>query len=434
MWTLLLGLIFGHLAPAQSYPVLGFPDLGIENSHVGGSPKASKTDTVPLDLDDRLLAADPEGIAYVTEGSTGLGSSGEGSGVEEDESNPKIKLNLHPNPTPPSSQPSSTTRDSDMDFTILPKSKEDVNMVESTGSPTTTEFDHNGRFQMDLKDISTAVDANTFPSPHPTHKSRATIEELESKYVFIPSVSTKPSRSPISDIEQEGFLTSPSSLSTTSGQSKSQENSHTPSSDQTDVSGLVNARMLKPGTEQPSTKMVLPSSTRTAPNTTVKMYQNNEGSASEIQHQISTTVKDTTGVEDQTNSTAVNEEMIVNDVNTNELERIPAITTTVPQETIDVKATPSAQRNAFTAGWWIIPVFVISLGVFVSVCIVIATSKSSWNKPSPNSKKDEAARARCGDEQENKSFLGHGKPKENGQVGHYTIIPLEEVPEKEPLD
>lgn len=59
-----------------------------------------------------------------------------------------------------------------------------------------------------------------------------------------------------------------------------------------------------------------------------------------------------------------------------------------------------------------------------------------WNAPAQASEK-KVARASSGDEKaerEMERFLSKERPRENVHAGEYTVILLEDVPEKEPLD
>ncbi|XP_078142091.1 uncharacterized protein LOC139916711 [Centroberyx gerrardi] len=104
----------------------------------------------------------------------------------------------------------------------------------------------------------------------------------------------------------------------------------------------------------------------------------------------------------------------------------------VPQNALD--PTSSKATGPATPGWMIITGFVVGLAAMVLVCVAIAT-RDRWNGPSQASQKKEETSEKANQQREleMETFLQKDKPRENGQAAEYTVIPLDELPEKDPL-
>nr|XP_046250789.1 uncharacterized protein LOC124062214 [Scatophagus argus] len=91
---------------------------------------------------------------------------------------------------------------------------------------------------------------------------------------------------------------------------------------------------------------------------------------------------------------------------------------------------PSSPQNAEhgTPGWIIIVGFVVGLAALVILCVAIAT-RDKWKGPKQatqlETKTNSSNQQR---ELEMETFLHKDKPKENGKVAEYTVIPLDEFP------
>ncbi|XP_041647712.1 uncharacterized serine-rich protein C215.13 [Cheilinus undulatus] len=92
------------------------------------------------------------------------------------------------------------------------------------------------------------------------------------------------------------------------------------------------------------------------------------------------------------------------------------------------KPEPSKGHN--TPGWMIIVGFIVGVAALVVLCIAIAT-RDKWNGPRKASQvENQVNSANQQREQESETFL----PKENGKAAEYTVIPLDELPEKYSTD
>lgn len=83
-----------------------------------------------------------------------------------------------------------------------------------------------------------------------------------------------------------------------------------------------------------------------------------------------------------------------------------------------------------TPGWIIILGFIVGLAALIMLCVAIAT-RDKWNGPSQASQqktKTNTSNQQRGLEME--TFLHKDSPKENGKAAEYTVIPLDELPEK----
>lgn len=102
---------------------------------------------------------------------------------------------------------------------------------------------------------------------------------------------------------------------------------------------------------------------------------------------------------------------------------------TGPEEPIQSK-----REGRSTPGWMIIVGFVVGVAALVLLCIAIAT-RDKWNGPNQASLANET---KCGSSdqamaQEMETFLHKEHPEEVKDEEEYTVIPLNELPEKEPL-
>ncbi|XP_074522236.1 uncharacterized protein cd44a [Halichoeres trimaculatus] len=81
-----------------------------------------------------------------------------------------------------------------------------------------------------------------------------------------------------------------------------------------------------------------------------------------------------------------------------------------------------------TPGWIIIVAFIVGLAALIMICVAIAT-RDKWNRPNqapPLENNTNTNSTNQQKEQEMETFL----PKENGKSSEYTVIPLDELPEK----
>nr|XP_046194663.1 uncharacterized protein LOC124025003 [Oncorhynchus gorbuscha] len=248
-----------------------------------------------------------------------------------------------------------------------------------------------------------------------------------------------PSHSPISEFEEEDLLplSLDPSFSTTSRPSQSLGSSHTPSSNLTSMTDLEEGGAAKMNTE-----LAFTSTTSSAAPTTVRMNSDIEGSGLGFMPQSSTTVAAPAGEEDQTYNSRVDKPLIETKTIIQGSNRLalpreePAVdTSTVLRDAAAVKPTPSRQHDSYTSGWLIIVAFVAGVAVLVVICVAIGT-RDRWNAPAQASEK-KVANASSGDEKverEMERFLSKERPRENIHAGEYTVILLEDLPEKEPLD
>ncbi|KAM9366376.1 uncharacterized protein cd44a [Symphorus nematophorus] len=90
-------------------------------------------------------------------------------------------------------------------------------------------------------------------------------------------------------------------------------------------------------------------------------------------------------------------------------------------------AAPSNAGHS-TPGWIIIVGFIVGVAALVMLCLAIAT-RDKWNGPREASQ----AKANPSNQQrelEMETFLHKDNPRENGKAAEYTVIPLDELPEK----
>ncbi|KAJ7994628.1 hypothetical protein DPEC_G00251450 [Dallia pectoralis] len=255
----------------------------------------------------------------------------------------------------------------------------------------------------------------------PTSDPEGSADEVDGSGDEARFVEGSTSPSPMSEFEKEDLISmNPLPRFSTSGPVPIGGSRRMASFNQTEMSGLGKARAAKTDTERPATEL---------PFTTAGISATADGNESG-----SGMLETTDAMVTDPDFTIAEESVEIEDIINPNVRS--ALAKNQPSDTIpaahDANQTPSAQKKPFAKGWWIIPVFVIGVVVTVSVCIIIVTSES-WNRQ-PQTEKDEVAKAKTGDELENKGLLSNGKTKENCFNGQYTIIPLEEIPEKEPLD
>ncbi|KAM4629978.1 uncharacterized protein ACJ7VT_022716 [Polymixia lowei] len=97
-------------------------------------------------------------------------------------------------------------------------------------------------------------------------------------------------------------------------------------------------------------------------------------------------------------------------------------------------ADDTQRRSGGTPGWMIILGFVVGVAVMVLICIAIAT-RDRWNGPNQVSKEEQPKKHSRSQQREleMETFLQKERPVENGHAEEYTVIPLDELPEKQPL-
>lgn len=83
-----------------------------------------------------------------------------------------------------------------------------------------------------------------------------------------------------------------------------------------------------------------------------------------------------------------------------------------------------------TPGWIIIVGFIVGVAVLIILCVAIAT-RDKWNGPNQTSQQEPKTNSSNQQrELEMETFLHKDKPRENGKAAEYTVIPLDELPEK----
>ncbi|KAM7424575.1 hypothetical protein PAMA_000767 [Pampus argenteus] len=85
------------------------------------------------------------------------------------------------------------------------------------------------------------------------------------------------------------------------------------------------------------------------------------------------------------------------------------------------------EYSATTSNWIIIVGFVVGLAALVLLCAAIAT-RDRWNRPNHLDIKTNPSDQQM--EVEMETLVHKDKPMENGKAAEYTVIPLEELPEK----
>ncbi|XP_072770889.1 uncharacterized protein [Nerophis lumbriciformis] len=91
-------------------------------------------------------------------------------------------------------------------------------------------------------------------------------------------------------------------------------------------------------------------------------------------------------------------------------------------------ATTEQHKGHVTPDWIIILGFVVGVAALVMLCAAIAT-RDKWNGPN----QAKCSKTKAGSTQkdaEAEMFLEKEKPRENGKAEEYTVIPLDELPEK----
>ncbi|XP_034536473.1 A-agglutinin anchorage subunit-like [Notolabrus celidotus] len=87
-------------------------------------------------------------------------------------------------------------------------------------------------------------------------------------------------------------------------------------------------------------------------------------------------------------------------------------------------------QGSRTPGWIIIVAFIVGIAALVVICIAIAT-RDKWNGPKQATQlENNTNSANQLKEQEMETFIRTDQPKENGKATEYTVIPLDELPEK----
>ncbi|XP_020567557.2 mucin-4 isoform X2 [Oryzias latipes] len=81
------------------------------------------------------------------------------------------------------------------------------------------------------------------------------------------------------------------------------------------------------------------------------------------------------------------------------------------------------------ADWLIILGIAVGIVALLGLCVAVAT-RDKWNKDSSSGSVEKSNLLNQEREQEMQTFLHKNKPKENGQIGEYTVIPLNDIPEK----
>ncbi|XP_068596498.1 uncharacterized protein cd44a [Brachionichthys hirsutus] len=109
---------------------------------------------------------------------------------------------------------------------------------------------------------------------------------------------------------------------------------------------------------------------------------------------------------------------------------LPDAIVAVPEkvETPD-EVTPPNRTQRSTPGWIIIVAFGVCLAALVMLCVAIAT-RDKWNRPNQPAKLQPKADQQRALEKETFLLRDRDRPTENGKAGEYTVIPLEELPDK----
>ncbi|XP_024151286.1 uncharacterized protein LOC112160745 [Oryzias melastigma] len=79
--------------------------------------------------------------------------------------------------------------------------------------------------------------------------------------------------------------------------------------------------------------------------------------------------------------------------------------------------------------WLIIVGVAVGIMALMGLCVAVAT-RDKWNKKSSSSSDKNTNLQNQKMEKEMQTFLTKSEPKENGQNGEYTVIPLADIPEK----
>ncbi|XP_077568875.1 uncharacterized protein LOC144194014 [Stigmatopora nigra] len=95
----------------------------------------------------------------------------------------------------------------------------------------------------------------------------------------------------------------------------------------------------------------------------------------------------------------------------------------------DSSPTAEQHKGHVTPEWIIILGFVVGVAALVMLCAAIAT-RDKWNGPRQAVSLQAKVEYTQEQKTENEVFLEKDKPIENGNMSEYTIIPLDELPEK----
>ncbi|KAL7406515.1 hypothetical protein ABVT39_021216 [Epinephelus coioides] len=107
----------------------------------------------------------------------------------------------------------------------------------------------------------------------------------------------------------------------------------------------------------------------------------------------------------------------------------PAVIRVIQPQQQPIPTEPTNKGHT-TPGWIIILGFIVGLAALIMLCVAIAT-RDKWNGPSKASQlvsKTNSSNQQRGLEME--TFLHKDQPRENGKASEYTVIPLDELPEK----
>ncbi|XP_070818360.1 uncharacterized protein cd44a [Chaetodon trifascialis] len=109
------------------------------------------------------------------------------------------------------------------------------------------------------------------------------------------------------------------------------------------------------------------------------------------------------------------------------------ITENVQLQQMKENVKPSLPQNSTAQsaqGWIIIVGFIVGVAALVMLCVAIAT-RDKWNGPKQAAQLETTTGSSNQQrEQEMETFLLKEKPMENGKAAEYTVIPLDELPEK----
>nr|XP_057945687.1 uncharacterized protein LOC131139802 [Doryrhamphus excisus] len=89
---------------------------------------------------------------------------------------------------------------------------------------------------------------------------------------------------------------------------------------------------------------------------------------------------------------------------------------------------PQEHKGHVTPDWIIIVGFIVGVAALVMLCAAIAT-RDKWNGPNQASQ-TQTGSTKQQKEAETETFLQKDGPRENGKAEEYTVIPLDELPEK----
>ncbi|XP_070765820.1 uncharacterized protein [Enoplosus armatus] len=100
-------------------------------------------------------------------------------------------------------------------------------------------------------------------------------------------------------------------------------------------------------------------------------------------------------------------------------------------QSVEEPVNPESQNKGHsTPGWIIIVGFIAGVAALVMLCVAIAT-RDKWNGPKQASQLETNTNSSNQQrEVEMETFLHKDNPRENGKAEEYTVIPLDELPEK----